>query len=77
MGADSQMGDHTWKPGSAIGPQIDRQVEFLRRCHSVFPRLDRNMAGLPQFEAPEYYRQLGYNAVVKLSEPMIRQELAG
>ena len=53
-----------------IAEQIDREVDYLHQCRSVFPRLDKSMVGRKEFQAPEYYRGLGYSTVVKLSEPM-------
>jgi hypothetical protein len=60
-----------------VGAEIDRQVEFLHRCRSVFPRLQSNMAGQTEFEAPQYYRQLGYNVSVKLAQPMTAEFIDG
>jgi hypothetical protein len=60
-----------------VAAEIDRQVDFLHRCRSVFPRLHNEMAGQTEFEAPEYYRQLGYNVSVKLSQPMTAEFIDG
>jgi hypothetical protein len=35
------------------------------------------MAGQTEFEAPEYYRQLGYTVSVKLSQPMTAEFIKG
>jgi hypothetical protein len=50
--------------------QIDVQIEFLRRCRSVFPRLGNHLVGQAQFEAPEYYRQHGHHVSVNLGEQL-------
>ena len=36
-----------------VAAEIDRQVDFLHRCRSVFPRLHKDMVGQTEFEAPE------------------------
>jgi hypothetical protein len=60
-----------------VAAEIDRQIDFLHRCRSEFPRLHNEMAGQTEFEAPEYYRQLGYNVSVKLSQPMTAEFIDG
>src|SRR5690349_17963066 len=60
-----------------IALEIDRQVEFLHRCRSVFPRLEMRMVGQSAFRAPDYYQQLGYDVAVKLSEPMTAEFIDG
>src|SRR5229473_656739 len=60
-----------------VAAEIDRQVDFLHRCRSVFPRLHQGMAGQTEFSAPEYYRKLGYDVSVKLSEPMTEEFIDG
>jgi hypothetical protein len=60
-----------------VAAEIDRQVDFLHRCRSVFPRLNKDMVGQTEFEAPEYYRQLGYNVSVKVSQPMTPEFIDG
>lgn len=60
-----------------VAVEIDRQLEILHRCRSVFPRLDANMAGQSEFRAPGYYQQLGLNVSVKLSEPMTTEFIDG
>lgn len=60
-----------------VAAEIDRQVDFLHRCRSVFPRLHKGMAGQKEFEAPAYYRQLGYNVSVKLSQAMTAEFIDG
>ena len=53
--------------------EIDTQIERLHRCRSVFPRLGRHLAGQKTFEAPAYYRQLGFDVVVALQQPMTEE----
>jgi len=60
-----------------IATEIDRQVDFLHRCRSVFPRLENGMVGQSAFRAPEYYQQLGYDVSVKLSAPMTAEFING
>ena len=60
-----------------VAAEIDRQVDILHRCRSVFPRLHQDMVGQTEFEAPEYYRQLGYNVSVKVSQPMTPEFIDG
>jgi hypothetical protein len=60
-----------------IATQIDEQLEFLHRTRSVFPRLGRHLAGEKWFEAPPYYRQLGYNVEVQLAQPMTVEFIDG
>jgi hypothetical protein len=60
-----------------VATEIDRQVDFLHRCRSVFPRLHKNMAGQTEFSAPDYYQQLGYNVSVKLPAPMTPEFIEG
>src|SRR5258708_24553009 len=56
-----------------IVQEIETQVARLHRCRSVFPRLGHHMVGRNTFSAPDYYRQLGFDGVVTLKEPMTEE----
>jgi|SRR5688572_18980378 len=62
---------------SAIAAEIDKQIEILHRCRSVFPRLDNSLVGQTEFRAPGYYQQLGLDVSVKLSSPMTAEFIDG
>ena len=47
-------------------PEIDRQIYLLHRTRSVFPRLGQELVGPKEFESPDYYKQLGFNATVEV-----------
>jgi hypothetical protein len=60
-----------------IEAEIDEQIEFLHRSRSVFPRLGHHLVGKSKFEAPPYYRQLGFNVEVELGSPMTCEFIDG
>lgn len=62
---------------SELHSEIDRQIYLLHRTRSVFPRLGQELVGQKQFDSPDYYKQLGFNATFDVAEGISQEFVDG
>jgi hypothetical protein len=56
--------------------EVDHLQGLLLECRAVFPTMTAEMVGRREFRTAPYYEQRGYNALIRLEQPITEEFIA-